>query len=85
MAVRDIVLNVVLCMLLFAVGFMWHFYFIFYGEAGDRLLVIKVLLFVGAIILALQAVKFAIEGEYCFAAVLDIIALLMVLSAVYGL
>jgi hypothetical protein len=72
-------------MLLFAVGFMWHFYIIFYGEAGYRILVVKVLLFVGAIILALQAVKFAAEGEYCFAAVLDIIALLMALSAVYGL
>jgi hypothetical protein len=85
MAVRDIVLNVVLCMLLFAVGFMWHFYTIFYGEAGGKHLVIKALLFVGGIILALQAVKFAAEGEYCLAAVLDIIALLMVLSAVYGL
>jgi hypothetical protein len=85
MAVRNIVLNVVLCMLLFAVGFMWHFYIVFYGDAGDRHLVIKVLLFVGAIILALQSVKFAAEDEYCFAAVLDIIALLMVLGAVYGL
>jgi hypothetical protein len=85
MTVRSAVLNVALCILLFSVGFMWHFYVIFYGEEGDRLLVIKALLFVGAVLMALFSVKFAAEGEYCFAAVLDIIALLMVLGAVYGL
>jgi hypothetical protein len=85
MAVRRAVFNVMLCILLFSVGFMWHFYYIFYGEVGDKLLVIKALLFVGAVLMAIFGVKFAAEGEYCFAAVLDIIALLMVLGAVYGL
>ncbi|CAG25664.1 hypothetical protein PyrSV_gp45 [Pyrobaculum spherical virus] len=85
MSWRKAVLNVVLCMALISAGFVWYFYAVFYGADSYRVLVLKAVMFFSAIILALEAVRFAIEEEYCIAALLDVWALLMVLGAVFGL
>jgi len=85
MSLRKAVLNVVICMLLFSVGYLWYFYAIFFGGVGYKGLVLKALMFVASIVFALESVRYAGEGEFCIAAVLDIWALMLLMGAIYGL
>jgi hypothetical protein len=72
-------------MLFVMAGFMWYFYFIFLGGEAERRLILKVLLMVGAILLAGNAVRYAGEDEWCIAGLHSIFALLMALAAVFAL
>jgi hypothetical protein len=84
MSRRKAVIDIVLCLLLFTVGFWWYVYTIFVGGAYKSL-VLKALMFMGAVVLGLDALRQAMEGDYCLAALLDGYAVLMVIGAVFGL
>lgn len=85
MSWREAVFNIVLCLVLFSAGFVWHYYFIFFGSEADKVLVLKTLMFVGGLILASQSVRYVSEGEYCIAALFNAFTLLMIVAAVYAL
>jgi hypothetical protein len=85
MSWREAVFNVVICILLFAAGYAWTFYTIFFGGEADKRLVLKLIIMVGAIILAAEAVKHAGEDEFCAAALISVFALLMAFSAIFAL
>ena len=84
MSWREAVLNVVLCVLLFSAGYAWFFYTVMFGSEADRQLVVKALLFVGAVFLAVMGYRYAVDGGYCFAAILQVFALLMLLAAIFA-
>jgi len=50
-----------------------------------RHLIIKGMLFVAALVFAFEAVRYAVKGAHCTAALLDALALLMVIGAVFAL
>ena len=79
----DTVFNIVVCTLLFLAGSTLLLFVIFLVDEYYKHLVFKALLFVGALILALQAVKYASQGKYCIAALLNVYALFMVFAAIH--
>jgi hypothetical protein len=85
MSWREAVFNVVVCMLLFVAGYAWTFYTIFFGGEANKRLVLKLIMMVGAIILAAEAFKHAYEEEFCAAALISVFALLMALAAIFAL
>jgi hypothetical protein len=85
MSWRSAVFNVVIYMLLFVAGFMWTFYTIFFGGEAEKRIVLKLIIIVGAIILAAEAVKHAGEEEFCVAALLTVYAWLMAFGAIFAL
>jgi hypothetical protein len=85
MSWREAALNVGVCMLIFLAGFAVAIHTMVFGSEADKRLVLKIAVAAAAVILALEALRFAFEGELCMAGMLGAFAVVVAVGAVFVL